>query len=122
MDVQRAQIRTASLVIGIEPKSTQNGCCRYPDIRIRIIRGIHLSGASDNGPRHAVVDAVTCAEILWLLRLAEYPRLSLSRHPDNGNNAAERALRRPVVTRKNAYGSRDDDAARLAGRIWTVET
>jgi len=29
------------------------------------------------------------------------------------NNAAERALRRPVVTRKNAYGSRNDDAARL---------
>jgi transposase len=36
------------------------------------------------------------------------------------NNAAERALRRPVVTRKNAYGSRNDDAARLAARIWTV--
>jgi len=36
------------------------------------------------------------------------------------NNAAERALRRPVVTRKNAYGSRNDDAARLAATIWTV--
>ena len=36
------------------------------------------------------------------------------------NNAAERAIRRPVVTRKNAYGSRNDDAARLAARIWTV--
>jgi transposase len=36
------------------------------------------------------------------------------------NNAAERALRRPVVTRKNAYGSRNGDAARLAARIWTV--
>jgi transposase len=24
------------------------------------------------------------------------------------------------VTRKNAYGSRNDDAARLAARIWTV--
>jgi hypothetical protein len=36
------------------------------------------------------------------------------------NNAAERALRRPVVTRKNAYGSRNDDAARLAARVWTV--
>ena len=33
---------------------------------------------------------------------------------------AKRALRRPVVTRKNAYGSRDEDAARLAARIWTV--
>ena len=44
----------------------------------------------------------------------EYPMVSLD------NNAAERALRRPVVTRKNAYGSRDDDGARLAGRISTV--
>jgi transposase len=43
-----------------------------------------------------------------------YPMISLD------NNAAERAIRRPVVTRKNAYGSRNDDAARLAGRIWTV--
>jgi transposase len=32
------------------------------------------------------------------------------------NNAAERAIRRPVVTRKNAYGSRNEDAA----RTWTV--
>jgi transposase len=44
----------------------------------------------------------------------QYPMVSLD------NNAAERALRRPVVTRKNAYGSRNGDAARLAARIWTV--
>ena len=43
-----------------------------------------------------------------------YPMISLD------NNAAERALRRPVVTRKNAYGSRNEDAARLAARVWTV--
>ena len=44
----------------------------------------------------------------------QYPMISLD------NNAAERALRRPVVTRKNAYGSRNEDAALLAARIWTV--
>ncbi|HXZ74201.1 MAG TPA: IS66 family transposase [Streptosporangiaceae bacterium] len=44
----------------------------------------------------------------------DYPMISLD------NNAAERALRRPVVTRKNAYGSRSGDAARLAARAWTV--
>ena len=44
----------------------------------------------------------------------DYPMISLD------NNAGERALRRPVVTRKNAYGSRTDDAARLAATIWTV--
>ncbi len=40
----------------------------------------------------------------------DYPVIGLD------NNPAERALRRPVVTRKNAYGSRNEDAARL----WTV--
>ena len=44
----------------------------------------------------------------------DYPMVSLD------NNVAERALRRPVVTRKNAYGSRNDQAARLAARVWTV--
>jgi transposase len=44
----------------------------------------------------------------------DYPMISLD------NNAAERVLRRPIVTRKNAYGSRNEDAARLAAGIWTV--
>jgi hypothetical protein len=43
-----------------------------------------------------------------------YPMIGLD------NNPAERAIRRPVVTRKNAYGSNNDDAARLAARVWTV--
>jgi len=43
-----------------------------------------------------------------------YPMISLD------NNTAERAIRRPVVTRKNAYGSRNGDAARLAATAWTV--
>jgi transposase len=44
----------------------------------------------------------------------DYPMISLD------NNAAERAIRRPVVTRKNAYGSRNEDSARLAATTWTV--
>jgi hypothetical protein len=44
----------------------------------------------------------------------DYPMISLD------NNAAERALRRPVVTRKNAGGSRNDAAAALAATVWTV--
>jgi transposase len=44
----------------------------------------------------------------------QYPMISLD------NNAAERALRRPVVTRKNAYGSRNENAAQLAATVWTV--
>ncbi len=44
----------------------------------------------------------------------DYPMVSLD------NNAAERAIRGPVVTRKNARGSRNGDSARLAAVIWTV--
>jgi hypothetical protein len=44
----------------------------------------------------------------------DYPQIDLD------NNAAERALRRPVVTRKNANGSRTDTAAALAATVWTV--
>ncbi|WP_218034764.1 IS66 family transposase [Acrocarpospora corrugata] len=44
----------------------------------------------------------------------DYPMVSLD------NNAAERMIRGPVVTRKNAGGSRNEDSARLAAAIWTV--
>jgi len=43
-----------------------------------------------------------------------YPMISLD------NNAAERQLRGPVVTRKNAGGSRNGQAAGNAALIWTV--
>jgi hypothetical protein len=44
----------------------------------------------------------------------DYPMVSLD------NNAAERIIHGPVVTRRNACGSRNDDSARLAAVIWTV--
>ena len=44
----------------------------------------------------------------------DYPMVSLD------NNTAERMIRGPVVTRKNAGGSRNDESARLAAVIWTV--
>jgi transposase len=46
--------------------------------------------------------------------------LSLFRHPDKDNNVAERAIRGPVVTRKNARGSHNGDTARNAAVIWTA--
>jgi transposase len=49
-----------------------------------------------------------------LIAHREYPMTGLD------NNPAERALRGPVVTRKNAYGSRNADAARLAATMWTA--
>lgn len=49
-----------------------------------------------------------------ILAHRDYPMVSLD------NNPAERQLRGPVVTRKNAGGSRNDDSARNAAVIWTV--
>src|SRR3974377_2064542 len=55
-----------------------------------------------------------------LLRLNGYPRLSLSGCRDKDNNRAERALRPPVIGRKNFYGSGAEWAAHLAADVWTI--
>ncbi|HYA52276.1 MAG TPA: transposase, partial [Streptosporangiaceae bacterium] len=44
----------------------------------------------------------------------DYPMIGLD------NNTAERAIRGPVVTRKNARGSHNHDSAKLAATFWTV--
>jgi transposase len=49
-----------------------------------------------------------------LITHRDYPMIGLD------NNKAERAIRGPVVTRKNARGSHNDDSARLAATVWTV--
>ena len=49
-----------------------------------------------------------------LIAHRDYPMISLD------NNAAERMIRGPVVTRKNAGGSRNEAFARLAATIWTA--
>jgi transposase len=49
-----------------------------------------------------------------LARHADFPDLPLD------NNTAERALRGPVVGRKNYYGSATEWAAHLAASVWTI--
>jgi transposase len=49
-----------------------------------------------------------------LARHEQYPDLPLD------NNTAERALRGPVVGRKNFYGSGSVASAELASRVWTI--
>ncbi|MGH3401973.1 MAG: IS66 family transposase [Streptosporangiaceae bacterium] len=49
-----------------------------------------------------------------LIAHRDYPMISLD------NNSAERQIRGPVVTRKNAGGSHNGDTARNAAVIWTV--
>ena len=49
-----------------------------------------------------------------LIAHRDYPMIGLD------NNTAERAIRGPVVARKNVGGSRNEEAARLAATFWTV--
>jgi hypothetical protein len=49
-----------------------------------------------------------------LARHRDFPDIALD------NNPAERALRTPVVGRKNYYGSNAQWAAELAARVWTL--
>ena len=44
----------------------------------------------------------------------------LFRYRNNTNNVSERALRTPVVGRKNYYGSHAEWSAHLAARVWTI--
>ena len=46
--------------------------------------------------------------------------MSLSRYRDKDNNTSERALRGPVIGRKNFYGSGSVVSAELASRVWTI--
>jgi transposase len=49
-----------------------------------------------------------------LVRHRDFPDVALD------NNPAERALRNPVVGRKNYYGAQAEWAAHLAARVWTI--
>ena len=65
-------------------------------------------------PAAAKVLATLDREWDGLARHREYPELPLD------NNTAERALRGPVVGRKNYYGSGSVVSARLASRVFTI--
>ena len=75
--------------------------------------------ASDAGkgllhPAAAKVIATLSNEWDGLARHQDLPQLPLD------NNAAERALRTPVIGRKNFYGSGAQWAAHLAADVWTI--
>jgi len=64
----------------------------------------------------AAAKVLTTLDREWdgLARHREYPELPLD------NNTAERALRGPVVGRKNYYGSGSVVSTELASRVWTI--
>ena len=65
-------------------------------------------------PAAAKVLATLDREWDGLARHRDYPDAALD------NNISERALRSPVVGRKNYYGSHAEWSAHLAARIWTI--
>jgi transposase len=67
-------------------------------------------------PAAAKVLATLDREWDGLARHREFPELALD------NNTSERALRGPVVGRKNYYGSGSVVSAELASRVWTITT
>jgi transposase len=77
-------------------------------------RAAQTSHAALLHPAAAKVLATLDREWEGLARHREYPELPLD------NNTAERALRGPVVGRKNYYGSGSVISAQLASRVFTI--
>ena len=86
------------------------------DTAITVIGKARKKQMTAPGLREPAKKALATLDREWdgLTAHRDYPMVSLD------NNAAERMIRGPVVTRKNARGSHNGDSARLAAVIWTV--
>jgi transposase len=86
------------------------------DDAVTVIDEARKKQAQAPGLQEPAKKALATLDREWdgLIAHRDYPMLDLD------NNRAERAIRGPVVTRKNAGGSRNGDSARNAAAIWTV--
>jgi transposase len=86
------------------------------DTVITVIDETRKKQAQAPGLQEPAKKALATLDREWdgIIAHRDYPMVSLD------NNIAERQLRGPVVTRKNAGGSRNGDTARNAAVIWTV--
>jgi transposase len=86
------------------------------DTAITVIDGARGKQMTAPGLQEPAKKALATLDREWdgLIAHRDYPMIGLD------NNPAERMIRGPVVTRKNAGGSRNGDSARLAAVIWTV--
>jgi transposase len=86
------------------------------DDAITVIDETRKKQAQAPGLQEPAKKALATLDREWdgLIAHRDYPMLDLD------NNKAERTIRGPVVTRKNAGGSRNGDSARNAAAIWTV--
>jgi transposase len=86
------------------------------DDAITVIDEARKTQAQAPGLAEPAKKALATLDREWdgLIAHRDYPMASLD------NNIAERTIRGPVVTRKNAGGSRNGGTARTAAAIWTV--
>ncbi len=86
------------------------------DIALAAIEAARKKQMAAPGLQEPAKKALATLDREWdgLAAHRSYPMIGLD------NNPAERQIRGPVVTRKNAGGSRNGDSARNAAVIWTV--
>jgi transposase len=86
------------------------------DTAITVIDQARTKQMAAPGLQEPAKKALATLDREWagLVAHRDYPMISLD------NNTAERMIRGPVVTRKNARGSHNGDSARLAAVVWTV--
>ena len=112
----RAAMTQPPATIGSESEAREQALARYHRAfdDIDAARTLQTRAAAPLHPAAAKVIATLNSEWDGLARHRDLPHLDLD------NNAAERALRTPVIGRKNFYGSGAAWAADLAARIWTI--
>ena len=86
------------------------------DAAVTVIDETRKEQAKAPGLQEPAKKALATMDRQWdgLIAHRDYPMAGLD------NNLAERTIRGPVVTRKNAGGSHNPDTARTAADIWTI--
>jgi transposase len=100
-----------------EPGSTEHTQARASfDQALTTIDTVRRQQMRGPGLHAAAKKVLATLEREWegLVRHRDFPDIDLD------NNRAERALRTPVVGRKNYYGSHAEWSAHLAARVWTI--
>jgi transposase len=112
-DLYVAHQAMAATLPGTDAHATATAAFEQALTVIDTVRQQQAAGPSLH-PAAAKVLATLDREWDGLARHRDYPDLALD------NNISERALRTPVVGRKNYYGSHAEWSAHLAARVWTI--
>ena len=112
----RAHHALAATTPGTEAHEDAAGCWQRAFTDIDAHRILQASDAAKGLLHPAAAKVIATLNNEWdgLARHQDLPQLPLD------NNIAERALRTPVIGRKNFYGSGAQWAAHLAADIWTT--